>query len=285
MGRAALIAVALAAVAGGLAYSLAGHGSSSASAAVSRGAGRLLDSGSSRVTITFGADDTFSAEGVVDYRAQRGRIEYGDFETTIFERDSTYVRMRDFDVLGGKPWVRFDGGESDPFDPQERALRDPAKLLPFLRESSGDVRMVGRETVGGVETTHYEGTLALHKVVDTAPAGRRDELQRMLDLMNDLDQPTAIPYGLWVDSSGLARRLRYFEGVDRSSTVTIEFSDFGVPVALDLPSPDQVMSANEFMDLAMKQDGDGSDCGQNVTSRDEGEGVIVLCTARSVEAK
>jgi hypothetical protein len=283
MRRVALFAAVLAAVGAAVAYGLAGGGPPSASAAVARAAGRLLDSGSSRVTITYGSDlpGPF-ARGIVDYRAHRGELEYGPLGKTIFDRDSTlfYDPAMTRSLPGAKPWVRFPTGESDPLDPQERALSDPAKLLPFLRETSGDVRAVGQDVLDGVETTHYEGTLDLQKIVDQATGDDRAELQDTLDFLKRIKEPTTIPYGLWVDGSGLARRLRYVEGSNQPATATtIDFSDFGVAVVLDLPPADQVMSADDFFALAEKhwKDGGSGDCNTEEQSDETGESSGTVC--------
>lgn len=283
MRRVALSSVVLAAVAAAVVYGFAGGGPSSASAAVARAAARLLDSGSSRVTITYGSDlpGPF-ARGIVDYRAHRGELQYGPLAKMIFDRDSTliYQPAMTRSLPGAKPWVRFPTGESDPFDPQERALSDPAKLLPFLRETSGGVRAVGHDVLDGVETTHYEGTLDLQKIVDQATGDDRAELQDTLDFLKQIKEPTTIPYGLWVDGSGLARRLRYVEGSNQPATATtIDFSDFGVAVVLDLPSEDQVMSADDFFALAEQhwKDGGSGECKSQQSSDETGEDVMTLC--------
>ena len=103
----------------------------------------------------------------------------------------------------------------------------------------------------------------------------------MLDFMKEFKEPTTIPYGLWVDDSGLARRLRYTAGSEGEVSVTIEFSDFGVPVVLHTPPADQVMSASEFMDLAMKQ----SSCESETAKTDAGEGGIVMCGFAELETR
>jgi hypothetical protein len=289
MRRVAFASAALAAVAAAVAYGFAASRPPSASAAVARAAGRLLDSGSSRVAITYGsAHDRVVQRGLFDYRAHRGELESEAFGKTIFDRDSvlTYWPAMVRSLPGAKPWVRFESGEPDAFDPEERALSDPGKLLPFLRETSGDVRAVGREVLGGVETTHYEGTLDLQKIVDQATGDRRAELQDTLDFLKQLDEPTAIPYGLWADGSGLARRLRYVEGSSEpATTTTIDFSDFGVPVVLDLPPADEVMSSEEFFALAEKHLKDGSDCDTEETKNEAGEGSFTVCFAIGEAAK
>src|SRR5262249_33589164 len=83
----------------------------------------------------------------------------------------------------------------------------------------------------------------LQRVVDQAPAGRRAELQDELDFLGE-DEPTAVPFGVWVDDEGQVRRLR----VDRDDGygVTIEYWDFGVPVDLTIPSGDDVLSMQDF---------------------------------------
>ncbi|MGA4539929.1 hypothetical protein ACPA54_08020 [Uniformispora flossi] len=74
---------------------------------------------------------------------------------------------------GGKPWAKIDiaalakadkSGQGAKlqkmFDQAQDNQSDPASQLALLQQS-GDIREVGKETVGGVQTTHYSGTVNL----------------------------------------------------------------------------------------------------------------------------
>src|SRR5438105_5065159 len=214
----------------------------SAQAAVRRAAARTLDASSSRFTLTIAVTQSlqqfpavlsppFAVEGLMDYVHHRGRISYGGGgntrEETIYDGDVVYTKWP-LPWAKEKPWLRYeaDAQDNDPFDLQDRAMRNPSGLLEFVHGAGTDVRNVGSENVRGIATTHYEGTLDLQKVVDQAPADKRAELQDFLNFIAE-EEPTKVPFGLWVDEGGLAHRLRIDQ---HEGATTIEYYDFGVRV-------------------------------------------------------
>jgi hypothetical protein len=261
-----------------------GH-SSSAQAAVRRAAGRTLDAGSSRFTIKRSFTGVVSPSmpeweerGIMDYRRHLGSIRDSLFGwEEIYDGDTVYERLASVIswVPKDKPWLRSTESD-DPFDPEAKALRDPTRLLHFLRLTSTDVRKVGTEEIGGVQTTHYEGTLDLQKVVDQAPAAERSVLQDDLDFMKG-DTGTTISYGLWVDASDIARRLR-IDDAGGNGSETIDFFDYGVTVDVQPPPESAVLRDDEFTAL-VEQHTNVSGCnGQKSEPKAESvEGKTVLC--------
>ena len=249
---------------------LSGPSHPSAAAAVAYAATRTLDAGSSRVEVTYQFPSAVSASplfpfritGLIDYRNHRGEIAYGSSgEKMVYDGRVVYER-EGLQLSPDKPWVRFEEGDdfdaTDVFDLQERAMFDPSHLLTFLRRTSSGVRDVGSDTVRGFPTTHYEGVLDLQKIVDQAAADQRQELQEELDFVTQ-GQPKTISYGIWVDGDNVARRLRIDEA--EGAAITIEFYDFGVPVVLDLPRADQIMTPEEYWDAVQKYEQEhASDC-------------------------
>jgi len=165
-------------------------------------------------------------------------------------------------------------------------------MLSFLRVVSSGVAEAGHETIGGVATARYDGTLDLAKVAEEAPAERRAELREELDFLKD-ELPTTVPYSVWVDGRDVARRLRFDESgpEGRGATVTIDFFDFGVPVVVNVPSEDEVTSDDELFRLveAYWKDHPGAGCGpdsKETESSAEGKTVFVLCdVAVSIPSK
>jgi hypothetical protein len=223
----------------------------SAQAAVKQALIRTVDARSSRFTLSWsspllpadlGFDSKF--EGVMDYARHRGRISYWKDNELIFDGDVVYMKWP-MPWRKDSPWLRYDASaeESDPLDLQERALRNPIGLLSFLSGASDGVREVGREEIRGTQTIHYEGTLDLQKVVDQSPPANRAELQDLLDFLRE-DEPTTVPFGLWVDREGVAHRLRMDE--TEGASVLVDYYDFGIPVEITPPAPSEVMSFEEF---------------------------------------
>ena len=210
----------------------------------------------------------------MDYRRHRGSVRavlFGYEE--IYDGDVEYFNWGNLVdwVPKDKPWLRSTESD-DPFDPEARALQDPTRLLHFLRLTSTDVRKAGTEDVDGVQTTHYEGTLDLQKIVDQAPADQRSSLQEDLDFIKQ-DMATTISYGLWVDASEITRRLR-IDDASGSSSETIDFFDYGVAVDVQPPPESEVLSDAEFMALVEKH---SNDSGCNGQSSQSAEGKTVLC--------
>jgi len=282
MKRLGLLGVAIAAAVAVAVVLARGH-DTSAAAAVAHAAQKAFDSGSSRVEITISSGSrSFRMDGLIDYRRHRGYLTFKLGEM-IFDGDVTYTKWPTLQrwLPKAKPWLRSTGEEDDAFDPQARSLRDPAALLGFLRSVSTGVERVGPETVDGVATTRYDGTLDLERIVQAAPADRREELRDELDMIKE-DVPTTVPFSIWVDEQGVTRRVRYEQGGE--GTVMIDFVDFGVPVVLDLPPAEEVMTDDELsalMDAYFQAHPDaGGDCGSHAEHSDSsGQGVIVLCTA------
>jgi hypothetical protein len=264
-----------------------GHGSSAA-AAVAHAARGTLDAGSARFSIAYSSPDlspeqasASKAEGVMDFRRRRGHLTYGGYSEAIFDGGVVYFSVAKW-LPDAKPWIRTDD-QDDPFDPQARALRDPTTLLAFLRAVSSGVTEVGEETIDGVATTRYDGTLDLEKVVEQAPADQREELRDELDLF-DHETATTFPYSVWADEQGIARRVRFQEGPERMTT-TIDFFDFGAPVVLDLPAASEVMSMDEFVTLVdeyLKEHPDGCDSGSADDSDSSVEGGITVCESSEI---
>jgi hypothetical protein len=282
--RAALV---LAFAAGFGALLLVGHGGSktSAQAAVKRVAANSVDVGSSRFTMSREAPQLpdqvapVDFEGVMDYVHHRGRIVYSRDTEMLFEGKVTYLKWP-MPWRHDAVWLRYedDVNDVDPLDLRDRATRNPIGLLGFLTGASDDVREVGKDDVRGASTTHYEGTLDLQKVVNQAPPDQRAELQEALTFIAE-DEAKTVPFGLWVDSDGVAHRLRLEE--PRGVRMTIEYYDFGVPVELTPPPANEIMSTEEFTKEIEKHAGDSScetsDAGTGGPTPRGGNGVAEYC--------
>ena len=285
MKRALALVVLIAGAAAITAFLTNGH-PASAQAAVRRAARRTLDAGSSRFTIKLSftgvvpalAPSEYEQRGIMDYRRHRGSIRDSLSGTEeIYDGDTLYLnwgRLVSW-LPKDKPWLRSTQAD-DPFDPEATALRDPTRLLHFLRSTSTDVRRVGTEAVGGVQTTHYEGTLDLQKIVDQAPAAERPLLQKDLDFMKQYTA-TTISYGLWVDAGDIARRLRIDDAAGNGPE-TIDFFDYGVTVDVQPPAESQILSDDEFMALMEKHSGEsGCDGEKSDPGSESVEGRTILC--------
>jgi hypothetical protein len=238
-------------------------GSGSADAARVRSAAAKLDATTSRFTVTahyegaaplpdWAVDETL-LRGEMDYPAHRGTLRYGAdkvvFEA-VFDGSTLYTREPALTELLGIPqqWVQSGSQDWRSFNPDDPSKTDPATLLDNLETSSDDVRDLGADLVDGIEARHYAGTFDLARAPVTA------ELQDELDARAQFGESTRMPYDAWVQD-GVIRRLTLHYGTpDRSDAqlvTTVDFYDFGAPVAVNVPAPDQVI-ANAEVDALLQ---------------------------------
>jgi hypothetical protein len=158
-------------------------------------------------------------------------------------------------LTGQDSWLAADVGKLGPAAALVPGLdnTDPRQFLGALEAISDNVKKVGSESVRGVDTTHYHATLDLGKALDQAkiPPSLRDA-EKQFAQSNDAQTPT-IPVDVFVDGDGYVRRIALDlgsflgEGDGGSSTAvgsglteSIDLYDFGTPVNVQAPPPDQV---------------------------------------------
>jgi hypothetical protein len=252
-----------------------GGESLSPQAAVAQAATKYEEAGSSRVSMSAtttgvpGGPFTFTAEGEFD--RERGRMtmdmsELGEATGGAFAGelemilDDLVMYMKFPEAIteqlpGGKSWVRIDlreAGKELGIDLEELMQvqqSDPSQSLQYLRGASDDFEEVGEEEVRGVETTHYRGTIDLHKAVEQLPEDARGSFERAIDLIGTDE----LPLDVWIDDDGMARRMKYDQplpsagGEEGAMELTMEFFDFGVDVDVEPPPSDEVIDIKELI--------------------------------------
>lgn len=158
-----------------------------------------------------------------------------------------YLQLPALDkYLNGKTWVKADlaamaqkAGTSITQLLQTAGNQDPTKALQML-ESVGNVTKVGTETIDGVDTTHYSGTIDVKKVAALLGAQAKA-----------LDQAkvTSIPIDVWIGSDGLVRRMHEHltygaNGANATTDLTVDLSDFGVKTSIQAPPADQTVDVS-----------------------------------------
>jgi hypothetical protein len=255
-----------------------GGESLSPQAAVAQAATKYEEAGSSRVSMSAtmtgvpGGPFTFTGEGEFD--RERGRMtmdmsELGEATGGAFAGelemilDDLVMYMKFPEAIteqlpGGKSWVRIDlrkAGKELGIDLEELMQvqqSDPSQSLQYLRGASDDFEEVGEEEVRGVETTHYRGTIDLHKAVEQLPEDARESFERAIDLIGTND----LPLDVWIDDDGMARRMKYEQplpsagGEEGAMELTMEFFDFGVDVDVEPPPADEVIDIQELIGAA-----------------------------------
>jgi hypothetical protein len=145
-----------------------------------------------------------------------------------------YFRGGPFTELAGGKWVRIKDDEPG-FD---LGQNDPSQMLEYLRATS-EVEPLGKDTVRGVDTTHYEARIQLDRVAERVSPDAARALRQMTQGAGIKE----IPLEVWIDDESLVRRLEMdWHPKGASFTFDMEMFDFG-DVQIDVPS------ASESVDL------------------------------------
>ena len=119
---------------------------------------------------------------------------------------------------------------------------DPREALEILRGVSGDLEQVGRDSVHGVDTTHYRATLDPEKIA--AELGKSSGGDLVGGLVDEVKQAGLrdVPVDVWVDDDMLLRRLelKVSPAQGGGATFAMELDDYGEPVDVTPPPADEV---------------------------------------------
>ncbi|MDH2427087.1 LppX_LprAFG lipoprotein [Sphaerisporangium sp. TRM90804] len=179
---------------------------------------------------------------------------------------TAYVKVEMLSKLigNGKPWIKLDlaqmgqkaGVSVDQFlaQAQQVDLQSSVKMLT----TSKDVKSVGSETVGGVETTHYKGTFAVADAVKQLTPEMQQKLQGQLANVKDMN------FNAWIDAQGLPRKVE-MDGAAAEGTykLTTQFTSFNDAAEVTAPAADQV---GELPANLGNMDGTGSGTGTSGTT-------------------
>lgn len=217
-----------------------------------------------------GRDVTFKGQGVYAPKHRRGRLTldmsqlnqvagaagspynlgYAEF---VLDGTTMFMRIPLLKQLNPslRPWIKLDlaqAGKTQGLDfgsfLQFGQGGDPAQALEYLR-ATGKLQKKGTETVRGVKTTHYAGTVDLKKVADQAPPQLRNEVRKNVDRLIAMTGQQTIPVEVWVDDQGYVRREQYTSKLQIQNqkvdvVSSLELYDFGTPVIAPLPPPADV---------------------------------------------
>ncbi|MFJ8810636.1 DUF1396 domain-containing protein [Streptomyces sp. NPDC102490] len=157
--------------------------------------------------------------------------------------------------MDGKSWIKFDmsamGADEqlNQLGGASQADKNPATESTFLTGAK-DVEKVGTETVDGVETTHYKGTVTLadlEKSIGDEDKATRDKRQKSLEQYEKmgLDKLTM---DMWVDGDEQTKQFRMRGNADKGPLdMTITFLGFNEPVKVTAPPAAETADLAEMM--------------------------------------
>jgi len=175
----------------------------------------------------------------------------------ILQGDVAYVKLDMLKTLVGatKPWIRLDlkqlgsqaGVNVDQFlgQAQQFDLKTSAALLT----ASKDVKSVGSEQVGGVDTTHYSGTFPVEAALLLLPQKTQEQVKGQLSQLKN------VKFDAWIDADGLPRKIGLNGSKPDAGTfkATAMFKSFNWLLADSAPAADQVGELPQTLPHAAQQ--------------------------------
>ncbi|WP_409470240.1 DUF1396 domain-containing protein [Streptomyces sp. HC307] len=158
--------------------------------------------------------------------------------------------------MDGKSWMKIDasqlGGEHSLGSGASglgQADKNPAAESAFLT-GSDDVEEVGTETVDGVETTHYKGTITLEDMRDSLKdedKKTRELREKSLEQYEDMGVDE-LTMDMWVDGDDHTKQFRMQGDADKGRLdMTVTFLDYNEPVTVQAPPAKETLDLAEMM--------------------------------------
>ncbi|MFD4573810.1 DUF1396 domain-containing protein [Streptomyces sp. NPDC058417] len=154
----------------------------------------------------------------------------------------------------GKSWLKFDLsglGDDTAGRPSgaSQADRNPAVESTFLT-GADDVEKVGTETVEGVRTTHYKGTVTLADLEKSLKGEKKDTRERRQKSIDQYEKlgVDKLTMDLWIDGEDHTRQFRMRGAADKGPLdMTITFLDLNKPVKVTAPPAAETVDLAELM--------------------------------------
>ncbi|MFD5456551.1 LolA-like protein [Streptomyces olivaceus] len=157
--------------------------------------------------------------------------------------------------MDGKSWLKFDleamgaGDELNQLGGASQAEKNPATESTFLTGAK-DVEKVGTETVEGVQTTHYKGTVAvadLEKSLGGEEEATREKRQKSLEQYEKMGVDR-LTMDMWVDGDDRPKQFRMRGEADKGPLdMTVTFLGINEPVKVTAPPAEDTADLAEIM--------------------------------------
>jgi hypothetical protein len=186
------------------------------------------------------------ATGTLDQASIHGQSIPGG-ERAILLGDYFYAKVPQqlSQFTGGKPWVRFSVSQAS----KQAGVNldsiikraNPAEQTKIFTGSK-DVRRVGGESINGVKTTHYAGTLTPEQ------AGKLDpKAQQAFKEFYQRSGANKVTFDLWVGKDSLPRKLVTKVGAEKgTASSTMIFSDFNKSFSVSAPPAAEVTDGDQL---------------------------------------
>jgi hypothetical protein len=162
--------------------------------------------------------------------------------------------------MDGKSWMKFDlaamgaGDELNQLGGASQADKNPATESTFLTGAK-DVEKVGTETVDGVKTTHYKGTVTLadlEKSLGDEEKATREKRRKSLEQYEKMGVDK-LTMDMWIDGDDRTKQFRMRGDADKGPLdMTITFLGFNEPVKVTAPPAEDTADLAEMMKEAQQ---------------------------------
>lgn len=169
--------------------------------------------------------------------------------------------------FGGKPWLKMDLEKAAEESGDDQLLgmltgdksgmnQDPSQQMGLLLESP-EIKRVGKETIDGVATEHYSGTLTVEEALDAGPSSDHLTAEEREELLSGMKEGGVedMDLDVWVDERGYPVRFDMkmnMAGAD--FTISQHYSDYGTEVSVKAPPASQTADMTEMW---AEEDGPG----------------------------
>ncbi|GGQ06802.1 putative lipoprotein [Streptomyces mutabilis] len=157
--------------------------------------------------------------------------------------------------MDGKSWIKFDlaamgaDKELNQLGGASQADKNPATESTFLTGAK-DVEKVGTETVEGVETTHYKGTVTLadlEKSLEGEDKATQEKRQQSLEQYEKMGVDK-LTMDMWIDGDDQTKQFRMRGDADKGPLdLTITFLGINEPVKVAAPPAKDTVDLAEMM--------------------------------------
>ncbi len=180
---------------------------------------------------------------------------FGEMEVRTIG-DTSYLRFGMFAMLGVETeWVSMPANEAGSTAASFGASPvNPADIMSTFGPGVSDPQDLGRETIRGVETTHYAVLVDIEKMMTEADPEALEELEGL-----GTDLPAGdLPVNFWIgDDGNIYRFSMEFDGAVtpeadfESMTMIWEMFDFGADIEIMAPPADQVTDGSNLAGMFM----------------------------------
>ncbi|ARP70638.1 hypothetical protein LK07_13545 [Streptomyces pluripotens] len=187
--------------------------------------------------------------------------------------DAAYVRMGDTTArqMGGKHWVKYAyddlaklGGASGSYMKDQLQNATPNQSVRMLL-ASHDLKKVGEETVTGVRTTHYSGTVNLADLAGKTSNLSADQLAALKQQLSQAGVTTDT-VDIWInDQNLLIKKAEKADTPKGAMTNTTYYSDYGVKVTTQAPPANDTKDFTDLLKSGGAMSG-GTGAGTGVSS-------------------